>query len=221
MTSSSKMRSVFWSPLAVKIWLPVESAVLASTLGDKNISAASGLFPGVVVENSVEHFRRGSDFLPTTPCPAWAGHSRKSKPKLLAFERLALAWRAPLDPSLEHPLPRTSSDRVRDTVGGCAFIPASWLLPCWLRPSHWEIFSLILKPCSWEWGLPGWRPCQATVSPFGRRSTSPPPRLPCSSLRASMMRGGKNELTLSSPLVNASRISSQRRTRKSTYSVVN
>lgn len=208
-TFTSKIWSVFWLPLAVKIFSPVELAVLASTLGGISTCAASGLFPWVVAENC-----RGSDFLPTTPCPACDGPSRKSK--LLAFERLAFAWGPPLDP----PLPRISPDRLRDTVGGCAFSPASWLLPCWLRPSHWEIFSRMLMPCSREGGLPDWRPCQATVAPFCRRSTSPPPRLPCSSLRASMLRGGKCRLALSSPLVNASGISSQWRTAKTTQSVV-
>lgn len=209
------MWSVFWLSLAARICSPVELAVLVSTLGGANLCAVSGLFPGVVGENSVEHFSRGSDFLPTASCSAFDGLSRKSK--LLAFERLAFVWSPPLNP----PLPRTSPDRLRDTVGGCPFTTASWLLPCWLRPSHCEIFSLMLMPCLWEGGLPDWQPCQAMSAPFCRRSTSPPPLLPCSSLRASMLRGGKCQFTLSSPLVNASGISSQRRTGKNTKSVAN
>lgn len=178
----SKMRCVLWSPLAVGC-LIVELEVLAPALGDsKCFCAVSGLFPEV--EISVEHFCEGSDFLPTTECPAGDGDSRKSK--LLAFERLALAWGPALDPSSEQPLPSTSPERLRDTVGGWALTPAS----CRLRPSHWEIFSLMLTRRSWVEGLPGGRPCQAAVAPFCRRSTSPPPRLPCSSLRASMLRGG-------------------------------
>lgn len=130
-TSTSKMRSVVWSPLGVKVCLIVDLAVLDSTLGDTNICAASGLCPGDVVENSAEPFRRESDFLPTTPCPACAGDSRKSKPKLLlAFERLAFAFSPPRETSSEHPLRRRSADRVRDTVGGCAFTATSWQPRC-------------------------------------------------------------------------------------------
>lgn len=185
------MWSILWSPLAVELCLLIELAVLASTMGEANICAASGLFPGDVVENSVEYFCKGSDFLPAMPCASCAGYSHKSKLKLFGFERLAFVWSPPLNPSLEHPLPKRSPDRVRDTVGGCAFTPASWLLPCWLRPSHCEIFSLMLIPCSCEGGLPDCAPCQDTVVPFCRRSISPPPRLPCSSPRASMLRGGQ------------------------------
>ena len=124
-TSMSKMRPRFWWPLTAKICLLVQLAVLASTLGDGNICAVSGLFPGVLVENSVEHFCKGSDFLPTTRCPVSSRHSRKSK--LFVFVRLAFP---PLEPSLENPLPSTSPERVLDTTGGCAFTPASGLLPC-------------------------------------------------------------------------------------------
>lgn len=204
------MWSVVWSSLAA----PVKLALLASTLGGANLCAVSGLFPGVVVENSVEHFSRGSDFLPTTPCSAFDGPSRKSK--LFGSEGLAFVW----NPLLNPPLPRTSPDRLRDTIGGCAFNPASSLLVCWFRPSHWEIFSLMLIPCLWEGGLPNWQPSQAIVAPFFRPSTSPPPRLSCSSLRASMLWGGK--LTLSSPLVNAWGFFSKRwEKRNVTKSVVN
>lgn len=181
------MRPIF-SALAVKVCLAREIAAFASV---------SEKCPGVVVENSMADFCRGSDFLPATSRPISGGDSRKSNPKLFALERLAFASSPPLEISLEHLLPRRSPDRVRN--GGSAFTPASWLLPCWLRPSHWEIFSLMLMTCSWEGGLPDCRPCQTEVASFCKRSTSPTPRLPCSSLRASMLRGGKFQPTLSFP----------------------
>ena len=169
------MHSIVSSPLAGDLCLAVELAVLASTFWDANVCAAGGLFPGGLVESPVEHFCRGSDFLPTARYPACAGDSRKSKPILLAFEWLAFPWSPPLETSLVYPFCRRSADRVRDRVGGCAFTPASWLLPGWLRPSHWEILSLMFIFFSWGGGLPGGRPCHATVDPFCRRSTSPPP----------------------------------------------
>lgn len=181
------MGSIFWSPVAVMACLFLQLAVLASTMEDANICAVSGLCPGDVVENVCQ----GSDFLPFMQSLVSAGDCRKSKPMVIGVERLAFASSSSLNPSLEHPLPKKSPDKVRDTAGGCTFTPAPWLPPCWVRPSHWEIFSLMLMTCSWEGGFPDCTPCQAIAGPFCRRSIWPPPRLPCSSLRASMMRGGK------------------------------
>lgn len=83
---TSKIWSAFWLSLATNC-SPCDLAATGSTLGGANLCAVSGLFPGVAVENSVERFSSGSDFLPSSPPSSFEGLSQKSK--LLALERQA------------------------------------------------------------------------------------------------------------------------------------
>lgn len=151
--------------MVLMVWFPVE----LSTLGNCNVRAVNCLFSWGVGESPVEGLCSGSDFLKPTKCPVFAEHSRKSRANVLTFE--ILGFELPLG----NPLPCWSPERLGDTGGVWAFTATLGLLLCWLRTSHWEIFSLILMRCSLEGGLPDWGPCQATVAPFCSRSTSPHP----------------------------------------------